>query len=527
MNQFLQQIIGIIKDLPLAKKIVMGAVVLVVMGGLMGMLLWANRIDYQPAYTHLAPEDAAEIVERLKEQKIPYQLMANGTGIMVPADKVYEVRLAMAGSGIPKGGDVGFELFDETKFGTTEFVQKLNYQRALQGELARTIQQFREVEDARVMIVMPKDSVFIEESKPPSASVLLKTRSRLSRDKVAAVVHLVSSAVEGLAPNRVTVVDSTGQVLASGIPEEEEPATLANKQLEYKLTYERNLARRIQTMLERIVGSGKAIVRVSADMDFNQVKINEEIYDPEGQVIRSRQNITESSNKNSTPTTLASSVNPITAGGGGTTGRQVSDLSERKDETVNYEINRTVRHTLLPVGRVKRLSVAAVLDGRYVTETTEDGATTRKYVARSSEELEQFAKIVKKAMGFNADREDQVSVESFPFDYMSDMERAQPPGYDWEIFLKQYGRSLVNILLVVLVFLFIVRPIIKGLKQPHEAVEEQPALLETEDRKALPEPAARGELPEPEEMSLKDQAYFQARKDVEKTTGFIRTWINE
>jgi flagellar M-ring protein FliF len=320
-------------------------------------------------------------------------------------------------------------------------------------------------------------------------------------------------------------VDSTGKVLATGIPEEEEPGTLANKQLEFKMGYERNLARRIQSMLERIVGEGKAIVRVSADMNFSQVDINEEVYDPEGQVVRSRQNIMESADKKSAPPKEASSVNPIAAGSGGSA-KETSDVSKRQDETVNYEINRTVRRTLKPVGSVNRLSVAAVLDGRYVAETSEDGTSTRKYVERSPEELEQFSKIVKKAMGFNADREDQVSVESFPFEYMADMETAEPAGYSVEIFFDQYGRSIINLFLIVLIFLFIVRPMVKGLRQP-DVEEAEPALLPDEEGKALPGPEQKGALPEPEEMSLKDKVFFQARQDMEKTTGLVRAWINE
>ena len=474
MNRLLEQIIGILQGLPSSKKILMGCVVLMVIGGFAGMLFWTSKVDFQMVYTHLPPEDASQVVEKLKEQKIPYRLAGNGTGVMVPADKVYEVRLSMAASGIPRGGSVGFEIFDESKFGTSQFVQKLNYQRALQGELARTIRQFREVIDARIMIVMPKDSVFVEEAKPPSASVLLKTRSRLSRDKVAAVIHLVSSAVEDLTPDRVTVVDSTGKVLSTGVPEEEAPGNLASKQLEFKIAYERNLAGRIQTMLEKIVGEGNAIVRASADMNFNQVDINEEIFDPEVQIVRSRQNSVESiDQKKSTSPEKASTVNPSPPAG---KAKETSDTSKRQDETVNYEINRTIRRIVQPVGAVKRLSVAVVLDGTYVTESDKTGNTVRKYVARSQDELDQFAKVVQKAMGYNADREDQVSVESFPFSYMSDMESSDPPGFDWGVLLKQYSRGLVNILIILLVFLFIVRPIARGLNAPRAVTADGPEL---------------------------------------------------
>jgi len=521
MNRLFEQMITIVRQMPLSRKILMGCVLVGVVGGLSGMLVWSNRTDFQTVYANVPPEDASQIVEKLKEQKIPYRLVANGTGIMVPADKVYDVRLSMAGSGIPRGGTVGFEIFDESKFGTTEFVQKLNYQRALQGELARTIKQFREVVDARVMIVMPKASVFVEETKPPSASVLLKTRSRLSRDKVAAVVHLVSSAVEDLTPDRVTVVDSTGKVLSTGVPEEE-PGTLASTQLEFKLAFEKNLATRIQSMLERIVGEGKAIVRTNADMNFDQVDVNEEIFDPEVQIVRSRQNTVESNDKKSAPTRTASSVNPVY-----TTDKNTSEASKREDETVNYEINRTIRRTVQPVGTVKRLSVAVVLDGTYAMETNKAGNPVRKYVARNQEELDQFAKVVKKAMGYNADREDQLSIESFPFSYMTDMQLSEPSGLDWTVLLKQYGRSIVNIIMILLVFLFIVRPFVRGLRQYRAEPESEPALLTAEAREALLEGQRQGALPEPSSMSLKDRAASQARQDVEKTAGIVRRWVNE
>jgi flagellar M-ring protein FliF len=524
MNGFFDQIIGILKQLPLSRKIFMGCVAAATVGGLAWMFLLSNQVDFQTVYANVPPEDASQIVEKLKEQKIEYRLTANGTGILVPADKVYEVRLSMAGSGIPRGGSVGFEIFDETKFGTTQFVQKLNYQRALQGELARTIKQFREVIDARVMIVMPKKSVFVEESKPPSASVLLKTRSRLSRDKVEAVVHLVSSAVEDLETDRVTVVDSSGKVLSSGVPETDEPGALAGKQLEYRLSLEKNLATRIQSMLERIVGNGKAIVRASADMNFDQVDINEEIYDPEVQIVRSRQNSVESNDKKSVPTGRASSVNPVTSDA---SKKETSDVNKREDETVNYEINRTIRRTVQPVGTVNRLSVAVVLDGTYMPETDKSGKTIRKYVARSQDELDQFAKVVKKAMGYNSDREDQVSIESFPFSYIADVEMSEPSVFDWPALMKQYGKSLVNVVMILLVFIFIVRPFVRGLRQHSGGMADGTTLLTAEGREALPAGEVPEALPEPQSMKLKDRAVFQARQDVDKTADIVRSWVSE
>ncbi len=505
----------------------MGVVLLLVITGFTGMFFWANKIDFQTLYTNLSPEEAAEIVDKLKEQRIPYHLAANGSAIQVPAEKMYDVRLTLAGSGIPRGGTVGFEIFEETNFGASEFVQKLNYQRALQGELARTIREFREVLDARVMIVMPKESVFVEESRSPSASVLLKLSSNFSQEKITAVVNLVSSAVEGLSPDRVTVVDTNGKVLSKGVSEDEKIGAKAGTQFDYKIAYEQNLTGRIQTMLERIVGEGKAIVRVIADMDFDQVDINEEIYDPDTQVVRSMQNVLENSDRKSAPAGSVSSVNPIVPSGvSAGTVRETSDTNQRKNETINYEISKTTRRTVKPSARIKRVSVAAVLDGNYVFETDNKGNQIRKYIARSQSELDQFAAIVKKAMGYDSDREDQVTVDSFPFSYMEDMNLAEPSGFKWKTLVKEYGKILAYTLLIILIFLFIVRPVKKTLTEII-SLPEQRALPSPKSGKELPAPGVRGSLPDPEEMSTREKASLLAKQDIEKATNQIRGWLNE
>ncbi len=520
-NPVIEQIVDIYKEMPMQRKAVIGVVVALVLSGFAGMFFWANQTEFQPVYTGLSSEDASMIVEKLKEQKIPYKLAGDGSTIMVPVEKVYDTRLFLAGLGLPKGGGVGFEIFDETDFGTTEFVQKLNYQRALQGELARTIKEFREVIDARVMIVMPRDSVFIEETKPASASVLLKLRNDLSKEKISAVVNLVASAVEGLDPKMITVVDTNGNVLSKGMPEDDDESA-ANKQLEYKMSFEQNLTRRIQTMLEAIVGKGKAIVRVAADMDFSRIDINEEVFDPDAQVIRSQHNIAEVLDNKSGPGEV-SSVNPIPAG----TSREVSEKNERQNETINYEINRTIRRTIVPVGSIKRLSVAVVLDGTYGFETNEVGEQIRKYIARPQEDLDQFTKIVRQAMGYNADREDQVSVESFPFSYMEEMD--EPAVFEWAAFIKRYGRSIINIFLIMLVFLFIVVPLIKTMKSINQAIVESAVLAAEEKAKALAPPEDRDALPEPDvtKMTTREKAVYLAQEDLIKTTNIMRSWLRE
>lgn len=526
MNSALAQIVNIYKSMPRNRKILIGSVLLLLVISFVSMFFWANKIDFQTAYTNLSPEDSAEVVQKLKEQQIPYRLAGNGNIIMVPGEKVYDIRLSMAGSGIPRGGVVGFEVFEKTDFGTTEFVQKLNYQRAIQGELARTIKQFREVLDARVMIVMPKDSVFIEESTPPSASVLLNLNSNFSQEKVAAVVHLVASAVEKLTPERVTVVDTNGKVLYKGNPEDDQIGTYAKTQFEYKIAFEQNLTRRIQTMLEKIVGSDKAIVRVIADMNFDQVDINEEIYDPDAQAIRSKHNIVETSDRKSNPDRNVSSVHPVGQPADATGIRQTSDLNQRQDETFNYEISRTIRRTVKPVAAIKRISVAVVLDGTYTIETGKEGNSVRKYVARSQNELDQFTQIVKKAMGYDADREDQVTVESFPFSIVQDMNLREPSRFEWWAFAKQYGQIGAYMFLVILIFICIVRPAVKTIREI-KALPRQSVLPAPGEEKALAEPDRKEELPEPVEMTSREKAIYLAMQDMEKTADQIRGWLNE
>lgn len=516
-----RQLAAIYRNIPLSRKIMMAAVILLVMAGFGAMFFWANKIDYQALYSGLSAQDAAEIVEKLKESNVPYQLTGGGGTVLVPAEHVYDLRLTLAASGMPKGGSVGYELFDETKFGTTEFVQKMNYQRALQGELARTIREFQEVEDARVMIVMPKDSVFIEETKPPSASVLLKLKSGLSSEKVKAVVHLVASAIEGMAPDLVTVVDTKGKVLYKGATEEEKIGELANTQLKYKLTFESNLATRIQSMLEQIVGEGNAIVRVTADMAFDQVNVNEELYDPDVSLVRSRQNLIESSETIGGPGTV-SSVNRVVPQGEEPAGGGSAEKSSKQDETVNYELNRTVRRTIKPIGELQRLSVAAVLDGSYTMEVGEDGKTVRKYVPRTTAELEQFRSIVRNAMGYSEDREDQITVESFPFSYTEEMVET---GTDWKGLIKQYGRSFFNILLVFLLFVFVVLPLVKTIKEIKTTVVE--SLPAPEEAQASIAHREAGALMDPSKMGPREKAVHYAGDDPQKTSAILRKWVGE
>lgn len=563
MNPVIERIRNMFREMPLYRRIALGVIVLVVLAGFTTMFIWANKTRFEPAYSSLSREDAGAIVQKLKESNTPYRLSGDGTTILVPKDKVYDVRLTMAREGIPKGGGIGYEIFDKTEFGTTEFVQKINKKRAIQGELARTISAFDEVKSARVMIVMPEESVFVEETKEPSASILLELSDELEEDKVAAVAHLVASSIQDLTPKLVTVVDTAGRILFEGKSEAEKARikaeNLADSQYKYKVRYEENLARRIQSMLERIVGKDRAIVRVTSEMDFSKKNVNEEIYDPferETEFVRSRKQKSEKVTKEG-PDNEPSTVNPVVPPGE-RQGGEGKEIVSKNADTVNYEISKRVRQSEKPMAVIERLSVAAVVDGKYEYQTNEQGNSEKVYVPRSQEEMQQFRDIVVKAMGFNEIRQDQVSVETFPFAKIAEMEKPGKKAEGWQQVQKEYGRTIANVLLVILLFLFIIRPIIKTVRDIRESAEgeglsrpEDMELLEEEKEPKFEQMTAEQQknylesMTEQERnefvssltadqkaaylanMSLSEKAAYYAEQDFNKTVNILRGWLSE
>ncbi len=574
MNPFFEQVVKIYKEMSLYKKIALGSLILITIAAFITMFVWANKTEFQAAYTDLSEEDASSIVSKFKENKIPYKLKDGGKTILVPEAQVYEVRLSLAKEGIPKAYGVGYEIFDKTDFGTTEFVQKVNKLRAIQGELARTIRAFEEVKDAKVMIVLPKDSVFVEETKKPSASILLELKSDLDDEKVSAIAHLVSSAIEDLTPELVTIVDTTGRILFEAKTmaqkkeqkEQQKVQEIAETQYKYKERYETELADRIQTMLERIVGKDKAIVRVVSEMDFTTSSTSEEIYDPlerNNTFIRSKKTLTEAARKGSEDKGTPSSVNPIT-NEDPKAEKNVEEI-KKSDDTVNYEISRRVSESIKPMSVIKRVSVAAVIDGKYEYKTDDSGNRVKTYVPRSEEEMTQFKDVVGKAVGYNEEREDQVSVESFPFASIDEMGEDESELKGWRFVQKEYGRTIANLLLVILLFLFVIRPIIKTAKDIQASAEQ--AALPQPDEKALLEQAAKEEEEErepsfveldpqeqkeilsamsPEErdnfiaslpyadreeylnsIKITEKAFYLAKSDIERSANIIKAWLTE
>lgn len=391
----LEAILNLFNRLSLQQKIlIVGSVAATVV--LIGILLFfLNEPNFSPLYSNLAEEDASKVVDYLNSQKIPYQIDNNGKAIEVPKNKVYETRMALAGKGIPTSGIVGYEIFDKNTMGMSEFMQKLNYKRALEGELARTIMEEEGVVGARVQIVIPQRSIFKDDEKSPTASVVLKLKNNFAMTKgnVAAIVNLVSSSVEGLKPNNVTLIDTRGRILSKEF-EESPVAYSSSKQYEIKQNVENYLAQKAQSILDNILGAGNAVIQVNADIDFDQVEKTMEMYDPDSQVAISEQTTkTENMGKNS-----------------GDSSSQVS-----QNNTTNYEINKTVQKVVQGTGNIKRLSVAAVIND--VAKDVKNGDKTETvYEPRSTQQMKKLEDIIKNAIGVNPDRKDQFSIENISFE---------------------------------------------------------------------------------------------------------------
>lgn len=491
--------------------------------GLVAVTLWTQQADTQVLFANLAADDAGAIVEKLRDMKVPYEIGAGGTSVLVPSAQVHDLRLQLASQGLPHGGGVGFEIFDRSTLGMSEFVQKLNYRRAVQGELGRTIAQMPEVERARVHLAIPERRLFSAEAERPRASVILSVRGGnvLSKTQVQGIVHLVASSVEGLHTKDVTVVDGHGQLLSGSASED--TARLTGTQLEYQRSLEKDIETRVQSMLERIVGSNKAVVRVSSVVDFRQVETTEERYDPNGQVVRSEQRSQEKAAGTSGASGgipgVASNVPPNQEA---EPAQSSSNNSQTKNETVNYEVSRTVSKIVEPTGTIKKLSVAVLVDGHYEAagadvEKTGNAEGARKYTPRTQEEMKQIEDIVKKAMGYQADRQDEVEVVNVQFSSSAVEEagtstEAPPPAPFW----SPYVRYAVGAVLFMLILFFVVRPLIAVVASGVSATPPT-------GNQQLPAPVSQVEARIAD--APKPQLLDMARSNPESTALVVKQWL--
>ncbi|WP_420404641.1 flagellar basal-body MS-ring/collar protein FliF [Nisaea sp.] len=417
-------------------------------------------------YGDLDPADSGSIVKELEARNIEYELKAGGQQVYVPGDEVLKLRVALAEQGVPGGGTMGYEIFDKSDgLGTTNFVQNVNLVRALEGELARTIGAMNNVRGARVHLVLPQRELFSRERRKPSASVVLQVQGagRLGREQTLAIQHLVAAAVPEMDPQNISILDSRGQLLARGTSEED-GALPGQSSEEMRLAFENRLRGSVEELVERIVGLGRVRAEVSAEIDYDRFTEQSEIYDPDSQVARSTQTISEnesSQERNQQDTVSVENNLPEAQANAGAGELSALSESSRSEETVNFEISRTVRNRVKEAGEIQNLSVAVLVDGRYVEN--EDG--DRVYEPRTPEELEQIATLVRSAVGYNGTRGDTVEVVNMQFVKLEPLDLDDGSllfGISKDEFL-QLAEVLVLAVVGLLVILLVVRPVLTRL----------------------------------------------------------------
>ncbi|HEY8565846.1 MAG TPA: flagellar basal-body MS-ring/collar protein FliF [Beijerinckiaceae bacterium] len=438
----------------------MGATTLALIGFFAFVILRVSQPAMGVLYSDLSPQDAAAVVRDLETRGIAYEARGDGQTILAPKAELPKLRMDFAGKGLPSGGGVGYEIFDKgDAFSSTSFVQGINHLRALEGELSRTIRAIGRVQAARVHLVIPERRLFERDREAPRASIVLKLRGELESGQVRAVRHLVASAVEGLKPERVSIIDEQGRLLADGAQGD---ATLSGLAVEEKQTsVERRLRGQVEEIVARIVGQGRARVQVAAELDLNRVESRQESYDPESKVVRSTQ--TRSENQSSANGEGQVSVGNELPGANAQGNGQGKDASNKNEEVINYEISRTTRTEVLEGGRLKRLSVAVLVDGVYAKGTNGEPV----YQPRPQEELDRIAALVRSAIGFDRNRGDQIEVVNLRFAEAPQGVELKPDSLITSLFTptKEDVLRLVELgvlaILTLIVLLAVVRPMLR------------------------------------------------------------------
>jgi flagellar M-ring protein FliF len=470
VNNLLQTL----RNLGPARLAAIGGVGLLLIGFFVYLTTRLSTPEMELLYAELQQTEAAAIAKKLEEAKVPFTVDKTGTKIMVAADQVGPMRMRMAAQGLPSGGSVGYELFDKGEgFGATSFMQNINHLRALEGEMARTVQTLNGVQQARVHLVLPKRELFARQQNPATASVFLKLRpgAQLSRENIQAIQQLIAASVPNLDPNRISIVDDKGKLLARGTGSDTAEAMMASAE-EKKQAYEGRLARTIEDLLGRTLGYGKVRAEVSADLDFDRITTQSEIFDPESQVVRSTQTVAES-NESSDRDPLAPVTvdqNLPTAQASSSASPLSSNKSNRNEETINYEITKTTKSHVREAGTVRRLSVAVLVDGTYQLSKEAPPA----YQPRSEQEIESIKALVRSAVGLDAVRGDSLEVINLRF--WSPEDDVQKPE---ELFMGMTKDDLFRIaemvvlgIVAVLIILLVIRPLISRAFEKAEMQEE-------------------------------------------------------
>lgn len=514
MDNFTQ----LIDRIGLPRLAAMAVVAVLMLGFFAFLIMRAQTPSLAPLYTGLSLEDSSAIVTELQTMNVPFELRGEGDTILIPRDQITTVRMSLAGAGLPQRGQVGYEIFDsQSTLGATSFVQNINNVRALEGELARTISSLARIKSARVHLVLPERELFRRERTDPSASIALSVRGQLSTSEIRAIQHMVASAIEGLTPSRVSIVDDQGNLLASGTADDEE-GVIAGQAAERTLSFENRLRTRVEDMLANVVGAGRARVEVSAEIDFNRSTTTQETFDPDSQVVRSSQlRETETqSGGDSRQVTVANEL-PGASQNGGLAG--VTDQGKTSEEITNYEISKTTQTAVTEAGAIKRLSVAVVVDGIYATDSS--GNTT--YAPRSADEIAQILTLVRSAVGYSATRGDSVEVVNMQF---AERPELAVPGTDGNGGLLDFTRDdlmngaemAVTLLIALALVFFVMRPLLRKVLTPESQPLALPPAAELGQHGVLgADGAVVADMSEPEQQRDKTPAWVANAKSMGET----------
>ncbi len=492
----------------------------IVAGTIVGAIFlsgYINKVAFSRLYSDLDEAEAGEVVAYLNDNKIPYELSDGGRTVLVPSDQVYNARISLASEGLPRNGTMGYSLFDKNNLGMTDFLQNLNFRRALEGELTKTIMQLSEVKAARVHIVMPKDRLFKSDQKEATASVVLKLRGNgLSKQQVNGISHLVASSVEGLKPENISIIDYEGNLLSSG-GSKDELAGLTASQLDVRKQAESYLEEKAQSMLDNVLGGGRSVIRVTAELDFAQVERTAETYDANAPAIRSEERtVSSQAAKDKADEASESEENGST-----------------ETTITNYELNKTMEHIINGVGSVKRLSIAVMVDGVYTPVAGEGGEETITYQPRSQEELDRLAAIVKNAVGYDSQRNDQIEMFNIAFDRRELMEdqQALDDMYQREFYVE-IAKKVGLVVLAILALLYFRRKVGKlfnklgTLMPPPAPVRPSPYAAGSSDATEA-EPMLPRIIPEARKPRLVDEMQQAAKKDPEEIARAIKTMMSD
>lgn len=484
-NSTIQQAREFIAKMSQTQKIFFASVFVVIIAGI--IILFATTGKEEPygiLYSELSASDAGKITQSLTEKEIEYKLEEGGSKILVKEENLYDTRLSLANEGLPESGVVGYELFDKTNLGMSEFVQKLNYRRALEGELAKTISNLDEVKSVRVHIVIPEKALFKEDQKDPTASVTLhlKNGRSLSKINVEGIQNMVASSVEGMAPQRVTVVNNLGKILSEVPLDVNSIGGLTSQQYEQKRQLEEYLSHKVQSLLDGMYGVNNTKVRVNADLDFTKIEKTIIDFDPERQVVRSEQQIRQSHEVKDTTTYPSVDVN-----------------NDEENIIQNYEISKSVEHINNHIGSIKRLSAAVTINGKVNIVENEEGLKEQQIIERSEEEIEKLEEVVKNALGYDENRGDKISVIYIPYDTSlldpQELQEIQPVPW-WQ---KRDYQILIALAIVMLIAIFMMYRLLqnKYVKDKVRLAMSLPAKVDVDDE-------LEDDLEEEEEDDLED-----------------------